>query len=133
MCGGPIDWASRLIRVICHSSAEAEISAGSMAGKRVVFITELLGAFGIKLAAPVILLVDNTAAGDLTKKFGVAARTAHFLRWQHYLRWLVIHQYVTVVFVGTKDQLADILTKVVDISTFLLACRALFTRRSKIK
>jgi hypothetical protein len=133
MSGGPIDWASRLIRVICLSSAEAEISAGSMAGKRLVFITELLGAFGIKLIAPIILLIDNSAAGDLTKKFGVSARTAHFLRWQHYLRWLVLHQYVTVVFVGTKEQLADILTKVVDISTFLLACRTLFTRRSLIK
>ena len=72
MSGGPVDWASRLIRVICLSSAEAEISAGSMAGRRLVLVIELLGAFGIKLTAPVILLIDNSAAGDLTKKFGVS-------------------------------------------------------------
>ena len=29
LCNGPIDWAAKLIRVICHSSAEAEIGAGS--------------------------------------------------------------------------------------------------------
>ena len=75
------------------------------------------------------MLIDNTAADDLTKKYGVTPKTAHFLRWQHYLRWLVMHNYVEVIFVGTKDQLADILTKVVDISTFLVACRILFRKR----
>ena len=76
-----------------------------------------------------MLLIDNTAADELTKKFCVTPKTAHFLRWQHYLRYLVTHQYARIIFVSTKDQLADILTKVVDISTFLTACRILFKRR----
>ena len=126
MCNGPVDWAAKLVRVICHSSAEAEIAAGSMLGKRVVFATHFLGEFKVKLKGPAILLIDNTAADDLTKKFGVTPKTAHFLRWQHYLRWLVNHKYVEITFVSTKDQLADILTTVVDISTFLAACRILF-------
>ena len=66
------------------SARFASARAGSMAGRRLVLVIELLGAFGIKLTAPIVLLVDNSAAGDLTKKFGVSARTAHFLRWQHY-------------------------------------------------
>ena len=72
-----------------------------------------------------------TAADELTKKFGVTPKTAHFLRWQHQLRWLVNHNYVEIIFVGTKEQVADILTKVVDISTFLAVCRILFKRGSK--
>ena len=100
-----------------------------MLGKRVVYITRFICEFKIKLHGPTIMLIDNTAADDLTKKFGVTPKTAHFLRWQHYLRWLVMHNYVEVIFVGTKDQLADILTKVVDISTFLVACRILFRKR----
>ena len=73
-----------------------------------------------------IILIDNSAALDLTAKLGVATRTAHFLRWQHYLRWLVLHGYVRLIFVGTKDQLADLFTKVLDISTFTRFIKVLF-------
>jgi len=69
---------------------------------------------------------------DLCAKFGVTPRTAHFLRWQHYLRWLVMHRWVELVFVPTKEQLADILTKVVDYSTFVAACKILFARRDRL-
>ena len=125
---GPVDWASKLIRVICHSTAEAEIAAGCMLGKRVVFILQFAAEFKLDLKAPAMLLIDNTATDDLSNKFGVTPKTAHFLRWQFYLRWLVIHRWAEIVFVPTKEQLADILTKVVDFSTFLAACKILFGR-----
>ena len=78
---GPIDWAAKLVRVICHSSAEAEIAAGCMLGKRMVYCTRFICEFKVKLHGPAIMLIDNTAADDLTKKFGVTPKTAHFLRW----------------------------------------------------
>ena len=49
---------------------------------------------------------------------------------QHYLRWLVTHRWAEIVFVPTKEQLADIMTKVVDFSTFVAACNILFKGRS---
>ena len=130
LCNGPIDWSSKLIRVICHSSAEAEIGAGCMLGKRIVFIVQLASEFKVSLKTPALTLIDNTATDDLCGKFGVTPKTAHFLRWQHYLRWLVIHRWAEIVFVPTKEQLADVLTKVVDYSTFVLACNILFKRRN---
>ena len=45
------------------------------------------------------------------------------------LRYLVTHRRAEIIFVGTKDQLADILTKVVDQSTFLSACNIIFGGR----
>lgn len=113
LCNGPIDWSSKLIRVLCHSSSEAEIGASCALGKRAVFIRLIMGEFYIKFGK-FILLIDNTAAIDLSKKLGVGTRTAHFLRWQHYLRWLVLHGYIELIFVGTKDQLADLFTKVLE-------------------
>ena len=104
-----------------------------MAGKRMVFVIRFAGEFKIKFVGPAILLIDNTATDDLCNKFGVTPRTAHFLRWQHYLRWLVTHKWVEIVFVGTKDQLADIMTKVVDFSTFVVACNLLFKRRKHLR
>ena len=62
-----------------------------MLGKRLVFVTRYIGEFRVKLHGPAMALIDNTAADDLTKKFGVTPRTAHFLRWQHYLRWVHPH------------------------------------------
>ena len=132
LCNGPIDWASKLIRVICHSSAESEIAAGCMLGKRVVFVVQLTGEFKVSFKGSTLLLIDNTAADDLSNKLGVTPRTAHFLRWQHYLRWLVAHKWCEIVFVPTKEQLADILTKVVDFSTFVAACNILFKKRKSI-
>tara|TARA_B110000037_G_C17124042_1_gene507194 strand:+ start:176 stop:5869 length:5694 start_codon:yes stop_codon:yes gene_type:complete len=128
----PVDWASKLIRVICHSTAESEIGAGCMAGKRMVFLVQYASEFKINLKGPSILFIDNTATDDLCGKFGVTPRTAHFLRWQHYLRWLVTHRWVELVFVPTKEQLADILTKVVDYSTFVAACKILFARHGRL-
>ena len=130
MCNGPVDWGSKGIRVICHSSAEAEIAGGCALGKRAIFIIMFVGEFYIKLGK-FPLLIDNTAAMDLSNKLGVQSRTAHFLRWQHYLRWLVLHQYVELYFVGTKEQLADMLTKILDISTFLFFCKQIYGLRRK--
>jgi hypothetical protein len=131
MCNGPVDWASKGLRVICHSSAEAEIAGGCALGKRSVFILQFISEFHVKLGK-FQLLIDNTAAIDLSSKLGVQSRTAHFLRWQHYMRWLVLHQYIDIYFVGTKEQLADMLTKVLDMSTFLLFCKQIYGLRRRM-
>ena len=104
---------------------QREIASGCALGKRSVFIKQLLGDFHFK-SWKFSLLIDNTAAIDLSKKLGVQSRTAHFLRWQHYLRWLVLHQYVDLYFTTTKEQQADMLTKVLDMSTFLLFCKQIY-------
>ena len=88
-----------------------------MLGKRSVFIRQFLSEFNVKFDKGFIILIDNSAALDVSKKLGVSARTAHFLRWQHYLRYLALHGYVKLIFVPTTDQLADMLTKVLDVST----------------
>lgn len=133
MCNGPIDWSSKIIRVICHSSSEAEIASGCFLGKRSVFVKQLSATLGCPLGSRFFMLIDNSAAIDLSAKLGVQTRTAHFLRWQHYLRWLVLHEYADLFFVNTKEQVADIFTKVLDMSTFLVFCRVLYQKRKNSK
>ena len=120
MFGGPIDWSTKLIKVICHSSAETEVSAGSMLAKRLVYVRLVCGFLGTQIAAPIPVFIDSTAAIDITGKLGTSKRTAHFLRWQHYLRWMVQHQYIRLIFVSTKKQMADALTKIVDRTCFFI-------------
>lgn len=123
MAGGIVDWGCRTIKVVCHSSAEAETSAGCIAAKASIYIRNVANAVGFSIEGPIIMLMDSEAAIAISTNLGVTKRTAHFLRWQHYLRWCQQHQYVNLVFVSGKRQLADALTKPVDI-TLLKSFRA---------
>ena len=123
MCGAAVDWMARLIRIVCHSSAEAEIDSGCKAGKRGqfirLFLNELkeLGA-GKGVDGPFIYLIDNSACGPLTKNIGVSKKTEHFLRDQYYLRWLVYHRLALVIWIPTDFQTGDIMTKVLKAEAF---------------
>lgn len=101
--GGPLEWCSKNIKVVCHSSAEAESSAGCLAAKASVYVRSVANSVGFEIRDGIIMLMDSEAA-------------AHFIRWQHYLRWCQQHHYVQLVFVPGKRQLADALTKPVDIT-----------------
>jgi len=114
---GPLDWGSRMVRVICHSSAEVEISAGCIMAKRFPFILQLLSDMQVKIEKPVICFLDNTAALALAERMGASPKTAHFLRWQFYLRKMVVDKFLSLLFAPTSQMIADPLTKVVDLST----------------
>ena len=42
MFGAAVDWSTKLVKVICHSSAEAEVAAGCFCGKRCMFVRSYL-------------------------------------------------------------------------------------------
>ena len=124
MCGAAVDWACQLLRVISHSSAEAEIAAGCMAGKRMQFIRALINEMaefgaGKGIKGALIYLIDNSACEPLTRNIGVSKPTEHFLRWQHYLRWLVYHKYAVVIWISTNDETGDLMTKVLPLDATL--------------
>ena len=119
MGGAAVDWASVLLRVML-SSTEAEITAGSLAGKRLVYIRSLATHLGLDLPSVAVShVIDNSASTYLTTNMGVAKKTEHFLRAQHYLRFLVTHGFVRLHLCRTHDQLADALTKVLPKDEFL--------------
>ena len=120
MFGGTIDWSTQLVKVICHSSAETEVAAGSLLCKKLAYYRSLSRDLKMLIDGAIPVFIDSTAAMDITSKLGVSKRTQHFLRWQHYLRWMVQHLYVRLIFVSTKRQMSDALTKVVDKTLFLI-------------
>ena len=130
-CNGPIDWTARIIRVICHSSAEAETAAASMMAKRLKFIVQLLVDMGFKIEAPVVVLIDNSAALELCQKLGVTARTAHFMRWLYYFRSCVLDNQLKPYFCPTKLMLADPMTKIVDGATLITFLEIVFNKKNK--
>ena len=109
---------SRLIKVICHSTAEAEICAGCFGTKRIVYMRNYITGLGMKLLGPVLHIIDNTAMEDLSAKMGVSKRTEHFQRWQQQVRYSNVHMHTISLWATNKIQLADGMTKVVDITSF---------------
>jgi hypothetical protein len=127
--GSPMDWGTKLIKVICHSSAEAEIGGGCIMAKAYMYTRQLFAKLGVSIDGPTPAFIDSEAGIAIANNVGVTKRTMHFLRWQHYLRWIVQHFYIGLFHIGTKRQLADGLTKVVDI-TLYRALYKLFFRSS---
>ncbi len=77
------------------------------------------------LRLPIPMMIDNSGAIELCEKVGVSKRTEHFMRWQHYCRYLVKHFILRLHFVRSHEQVADQLTKAGDKTGFLRTRRFL--------
>ena len=109
--GGPVAFAAKRLKVIAHSSAEAEYAAASYSCKEIAFVRNICIELGTHIHGPVCLAVDNTAAIRIAENRGVSARTKHFSDAIHYVRHMVDHLVIRIRYVSTKYQLADGFTK----------------------
>jgi hypothetical protein len=107
----PATWNSQKQRVVALSSCEAEYIAGTGAACQAVWLRRLLEELvGLTVAAPMIK-VDNQSAIALSKNPVLHDRSKHIKTKYHFIRECVEHGEIRLEFVGTQDQLADILTK----------------------
>ena len=109
--GGPVAYAAKRLKVVAHSSAEAEYAASSYSCKEIAFVRNVCVELGVKLHGPVALAVDNQAAIKIGQNRGVTARTKHFTDGIHYIRHMLDHLVVRLHYVRTEHQLADGFTK----------------------
>ena len=124
--GAPVSYASKRLKVIAHSSAEAEYAAASYACREIVFVRNVLADLGFQVSGPTVLAVDNQAAIKIAENHGVTSRTKHFGDAMHYLRHLVDHRVVRLTFVRTDAQHADGFTKILGKSPFRLWSKLLY-------
>ena len=118
MAGGIVSYSSRLLKIVANSSCEAEYAAASLASQELRFIRNLLDDIGFPIIGPIVLAVDNTSAIDTATDVGVTKRNKHFDRALHYIRDEVFHLRVSLTFMPTHLQLADIFTKGLDRKPF---------------
>jgi len=109
--GAPISFASKRLKVVALSSAEAEYAAASYAAREIEFVRHVLTDLGFRISGPTVLAVDNQAAIKIAENMGVASKTKHFVDAIHYLRHLVDHRAIQLSFVRTDFQRADGFTK----------------------
>ena len=106
-----VAYASKRQLCISLSSTEAEVMAASAAATEIVYQRGLLREMGVILTEPTILYVDNTSAIILIKDAKSCVRTRHIERRYLKIRELVDAGYISVVYVNTADNHADVLTK----------------------
>ena len=126
MAGGIVSYSSRLLKIVANSSCEAEYAAASLASQELRFIRNLLDDIGFPIIGPIVLAVDNTLAIDTATDVGDTKRNKHFDRALHYIRDEVFHLRVSLTFMPTHLQLADIFTKGLDRKPFCFIREYLF-------
>ena len=121
--GGLVAFAAKRLKVVAHSSAEAEYAASSYASKEIAFVRNVCCELDLDLLhGPVCLAVDNKAAITIAENRGVTGRTKHFSDAIHYVRHMIDHLIIKVRYVSTNHQLADGFTKPLDKYKFRAWC-----------
>lgn len=111
LAGGAISWRSRLQPTVALSSTEAEYRAVTEAGQELVWLWNMMKAFGFSDPNPTVLQSDNFGAIHLTSKSIFHARTKHIEIHHHWIREIVKKGDLVVKYCPTDVMVADLLTK----------------------
>lgn len=112
MCGAPVSWMSRRQQIVATSSMEAEYIAAYYAAQDVVWFRALLQDLDLQDPdRPTPLRIDNQSARSLAHNPVHHARSKHIDVKFHWLREQVLAGVITLEYVGTDEQKADVLTK----------------------
>lgn len=100
-------------------TCEAEYMALSLAVKELIWLYMLLRSMGINVRRPCVVYEDNSAALKIANNVTAMKRTKHIDVWHHFLREHVNQGTIRILTVSTKEQLADVMTKVLGKELFL--------------
>jgi uncharacterized protein YuzE len=106
-----IDAYSKKQTNVSHSAMESEIIAIDTAIKRIVVFRELLRELGYEQQEPTVLFVDSDSGRDLCYSWKIGDRARHINPMVNYIREQINKRVVELVFIDTKYNVADILTK----------------------
>ena len=130
--GTPLSWASKKEKIVPQSSSEAETYALNAGCKTLMFVKNMLAVLGMTVELPIQTHTDNDATRLTAINPGTTARTKHYHIWMAYVRELYLDLIIAVNWVPTKEQIADLLTKPLDKTTFLSLRTLLMTGSNEV-
>ena len=124
--GSPVSWHSRKQSSTSLSSTESELIAACETAKGVVYLKKFLSELGIEIVPEI--RIDNLSTIRLVKDKQFHRRTKHIEVRYFYIREQVEEGNLTVAFVPTSQQLADLFTKPTNSVIFTTLRDQLMTR-----
>lgn len=116
-----VSWISRKQSVVSRSSTEAEYRALALAVAELTWIQSLLSELHVpKYHQPPQVFCDNLSTVLLSANPVMHSRTKHIELDLYFVREKVQQHQVSVTHISAKDQIADVLTKPLPKSQFLL-------------
>ncbi|CAL1409091.1 unnamed protein product [Linum trigynum] len=115
-----ISWRSKKQRIVARSSTEAEYRAIAHAATELEWVQNLLTELRQPLSVSPTLFSDNLGATSFSSNPVFHSRMKHLALDYHFVRQLVQDGRLTVRYIPTAQQLADVLTKPLAATRFLL-------------
>ncbi|KAF2304474.1 hypothetical protein GH714_031884 [Hevea brasiliensis] len=116
--GGAVAWSSRKQPIVTLSTTEAEFIAAAACACQAIWMRRILEEIGHSQEEGTALMCDNTSTIKLSKNPVLHGRSKHIRVRFHFLRDLVKEGIVELQFCGTKEQLADVMTKPLKLEAF---------------
>ncbi|CAN6712060.1 unnamed protein product [Malus baccata var. baccata] len=118
MAHGKVTWRSKKQKVMARSSVEAEFRGMSHDVCELLWLKNLLRDLGFKPKGAMKLHCNNKAAIEITHNLVQHGRTKHVEIDRHSIKEKLDVGIIMFPFVGSEDQLADVLTKAVSNNVF---------------
>ena len=115
---GIISWQAHKQKTVAASSCEAEYVAAFDACKEAIWLCTLLSVISHQPQRPTNLLCDNNATINLSEDPLLHDHVKHIDIKHHFLRECVQSQEITLSYINTHDNIADIFTKALDTRKF---------------
>jgi hypothetical protein len=116
--GAPIMWRSQAQKTVSLSSTEAEYYATSEAAKEIKFIVQVMESLGLHVRKPKIVHINNVGAIFIAETPSATKHTRHIDARYHFVREYITDGEIKIIFVGSKDNKADIFTKNVNCEVY---------------
>ena len=113
-----ISWSSKKQKTTALSSTEAEYVSATEASCEAVWLRRILADLEQVQNDPTIIYCDNKSAIAMTENPVFHSQTKHIKLRYHFIRDLVQEEEIRLDYIGTNEQVADMLTKSVSSNKF---------------
>jgi hypothetical protein len=116
--GNLVFWRSKKQNVVARSTAEAEYRAMTQGVSEELWLCKLLQELRLLEDKPIMLYCDNKAAINIANNSVQHDRTKHVEIDRYFIKDKINEGIVCMFFIGTKEQIADVFTKWLNIIDF---------------
>uniref|UniRef100_A0AAG5CQQ5 Reverse transcriptase Ty1/copia-type domain-containing protein n=1 Tax=Anopheles atroparvus TaxID=41427 RepID=A0AAG5CQQ5_ANOAO len=116
--GNTISWTTRKQTTVALSSTEAEYVSLSQSSCEAIWLKNLLSQFGIVKDIPLIIYEDNQSCICIAEEPRDQKRMKHLDIRYNFIRECIENGIISVKYIPTSEQVADVLTKSLSAGTF---------------